>query len=432
MPLRREGVPARWALAAAREAIDACRQRLLDGADGETGLDAVLGLARVRAERLSRPNLRPLINATGVVLHTNLGRAPLAEPAVAALVSVARGYSNLEYDLSTGRRGTRFSHVDQLLRALSGAAAAHAVNNNAAAVVLALAALAAGQEVIISRGELIEIGGSFRIPEMLELSGASLVEVGTTNRTRLADYEAAIGERTAAILRVHQSNFRTVGFSARVGIEDLAELARTRGVRLIDDLGSGAVSQIADEPLLRDSAAAADLVCCSADKLLGGPQAGLIVGRADDVEHCRQHPLARVVRLDKLQLAALEATVRIHLEGRADELPVEAMLQADPERLERRAATMAELIGAPAAVAPATSLPGGGSLPLLELDGPVCAVEPGPAGAEALASKLREGEPPVVARISKGRLLLDPRTMSAEDARAAAARVIAALGRGDD
>lgn len=429
--LRRAGASEVWAVTAARETIDDLRRRLLEGEEATVNLDAAVRLAGERAAHLARPNLRRLINVTGVVLHTNLGRAPLAEAAVEAVSSVARGYSNLEYDLERGARGTRISHVEPLLRTISGAEAGHAVNNNAAAVVLALASLAAGGEVVISRGELVEIGGSFRIPEMLELSGASLVEVGTTNRTRIADYEAAIGERTAAILRVHQSNFRSVGFTAQVGIDELGELARRRGVRLVDDLGSGAVNPIADEPLMRESAAAADLACCSGDKLFGGPQAGLILGRREAVERCRRHPLARVVRLDKLQLAALESTLRLHLEGRSDELPVEAMLGADPGTLERRAAAMVQRIGAAATIETAAALPGGGSLPLLRLEGPVCAVLPGPAGVESLAAELRAGDPPLVARISKDRLILDPRTVDDDEAVVAASRVAAALGNGD-
>ena len=429
--LREEGVAAVWAVAGAREAVAAARERLLTGADAEPDQESVLSEARERAARLARPNLRPLMNATGVVLHTNLGRAPLAEPAVEAIARVARGYSNLEFDLEAGRRGTRFSHVEPLLRQVSGAEAGHAVNNNAAAVVLAVAALAAGREVVISRGELIEIGGSFRIPEMLALSGASLVEVGTTNRTRIGDYEAAIGEGTGAILRVHQSNFRTVGFTAQVPIGELARLAADAGVPLIDDLGSGAVSPIADEPPIRDSCAAADLTCCSADKLFGGPQGGLILGRREAVERCRRHPLARVVRADKLQLAGLEATLRAHLEGRSGELPVQAMLDADPAVLRARAGRMAELIGPAASIATAPSLPGGGSLPLLRLEGPVCAVDPGQVGAERLVARLRAGEPPVVARLSHDRLLLDPRTLDDGEAELAAGRVAAVL-RGDD
>lgn len=431
------GVPHHLAVAAARGAIEAERARILAGEEeagegggaGEPGAERLRAAAAARAAALARPSLRPAINATGVILHTNLGRAPLAGEAAEAAAAVARGYSNLEYDLEAGERGSRQVHVEALLRELSGAEAAMAVNNNAAAVLVALAATAAGREVVVSRGQLVEIGDSFRIPEILAQSGARLVEVGTTNRTRLADYEAAIGPGTAAILRVHQSNFRTVGFTEEVALADLCALARERGLAAIDDLGSGALGTVCDEPPLGAGVAAgADLVCASGDKLLGGPQAGILAGRREAVERCRAHPLARAVRIDKLQLAALEATLRLHRD-RPEAIPALAMLAAPEQELAARAAAMAEAIGAAASVERAASRPGGGSLPLVELEGPVCAVDPGAAGAGELAARLRRGEPPVVARISEGRVLLDPRTMSGAEAEAAAAAVRAALSR---
>jgi L-seryl-tRNA(Ser) seleniumtransferase len=419
--------PHHLAVAAARKTIDAARQALLGGGP-PLSEEELASAAAERLARLTRPSLRRVVNATGVVLHTNLGRAPLAPAAVAQVSEVAAGYSNLEYDLESGARGSRGAHIEELLRALSGAEAALAVNNNAAAVMLALAALAGDGEVLVSRGELIEIGGSFRIPEILAHSGATLVEVGTTNRTRLADYEAAIGERTTAILRVHQSNFRIVGFTEQPEPGGLAALARERGIAMVDDLGSGALGEVHGEPTVRAAVAAGpDLVCCSGDKLLGGPQAGILLGRAEAVERCRRHPLARALRLDKLQLAALEATLRLHREEGPAALPALAMIAAHEEELQRRAEAMATAIGAGAAVGRESSAPGGGSLADVALEGPVCLVNPGRQGADALLTRLREGEPPVIARIVSDRVVLDPRTLSDSDAAEAAAAVREAL-----
>jgi len=373
---------------------------------------------------MARPSLRPLINATGVVLHTNLGRAPLPATALEHLAAVARGYSNLEYDLESGGRGGRHQHVAALLRELSGAEEAIAVNNNAAATLLALAALAGGGEVLVSRGQLVEIGGSFRIPDILVQSGARLVEVGTTNRTRLADYEGAIGARTSTILHVHQSNFRITGFTEQPDTAALAALARERGLAMIDDLGSGALEPVHGEPTLSSAVAAgSDVVCCSADKLLGGPQAGILAGRRDAVERCRRHPLARAMRLDKLQLAALEGTLRAYREGGRAAVPALAMIDADEEDLTGRARRMAATLGGAASVERGSGAPGGGSLPGVELEGPVCVVDPGEGGAERLLERLRRRELPVIARVARDRVVLDPRTMSdaeaAEAARAA-------------
>jgi L-seryl-tRNA(Ser) seleniumtransferase len=373
-----------------------------------------------------------VLNATGVVVHTNLGRAPLAPEARAAVARTAAGYSNLELDLSSGERGSRHAHVEELLRELTGAEAAIAVNNCAAAVLLACAALAGGREVIVSRGQLIEIGGGFRIPEILELAGTRLVEVGTTNRTRRGDYERAVaagGERVGAILRAHPSNFRTVGFVAAVEIEELCDL----GVPVIDDVGSGVLADnielLADEPPVRRSVrAGAALTAFSGDKLLGGPQAGLLVGTRAAVEVCRRHPLARAVRIDKLSLAALEATLALYRDPAAARraLPVLAMLEADDATLSRRAHELAQAIGG--TVVASTARVGGGALPLLELLGPAVAIEPGPAGADAFAAALRAGDPPLVGRIQEGRLLLDPRTLTDEEAEVAARVVRAARG----
>jgi len=419
-----DGVPHAAAINAAREELDDLRERIRAGEPVDPDPAVLREVVAERARLLADGSLRPVINATGVILHTNLGRAPLAPRAAEAAARIGTSYSNLELDLETGERGSRQAHLEELLRSLSGAQGALAVNNNAAAVLLALSALAAGREVVIARGQLVEIGDSFRIPEILMQSGARLVEVGTTNRTRIADYEAAIGPETAAIMRVHQSNFRTVGFVEEAPLEGLRELAGAHGLALIDDLGSGAMEPIGDEPTVRASVqAGADLVCWSADKLLGGPQAGILTGRAAAIEACRKHPLARAMRLDKLQLAALEATLRLYRDEGPAAIPAIAMLRADESELAGRAQRIADAIGSAAKVITSVSRAGGGSLPLTELEGPVCAVEPGSAGAAALAGALRRGDPPVIARIEDGRVLLDPRTMSDAEAEAAGAAV---------
>jgi L-seryl-tRNA(Ser) seleniumtransferase len=416
------------AVAAARTEIERARARILAGEEFDENPAVLERAAGETADALRRGSLRRVINATGVVLHTNLGRAPLAPDAIAAAARIAGGYSNLELRLDEGARGSRHEHIEGLVRDLTGAEAAMAVNNNAAAVLLALAAIAAGGEVVISRGQLIEIGGSFRIPEIMELSGASLVEVGTTNRTRLADYVSAIGSKTAALLVVHQSNFRTVGFVEEVPVRDLAGIAADRGIPLIDDLGSGAMAGIDDEPAIGERLrAGADLVCFSADKLLGGPQAGVLAGRRDLVERCRRHPLARALRLDKLQLAGLEATLRLHRDRGPEALPALAMLSVDEVTLSHRAETIAEHAGDGAAIERGESRPGGGSLPLSRLEGPVCAVDPGPLGADALTARLRQADPPVIARIERDRVILDPRTMTDAEAESAGEAVRAAL-----
>jgi L-seryl-tRNA(Ser) seleniumtransferase len=391
---------ARTALAAAREAIRA-------------GHDPGDLVERVRAELASarEPRLRRVLNATGVVVHTNLGRAPLADAALERVREAARGYSNLEYDLGPGTRGSRQDHCAPLLRRLTGAEAALVVNNNAGAVLLALAALAEGREVVVSRGELIEIGDGFRIPNVLARSGARLVEVGTTNRTRAADYERAIGPETALLLRVHQSNFRVVGFTEQPRLEELARVARRHGLPLVDDLGSGALLPLGDEPLARESlAAGADLVCFSGDKLLGGPQAGIVVGRADLVERLRRHPLQRALRADKLTLAALEGTLLSAEEP--DRIPVLRMLRERDDAVRERAERLAAAVRG--TVEETVARVGGGALPLAELASFACAVE------EELAGPLRLGEPPVVGIVRDGRLLLDCRTLTDAEADEAA------------
>jgi L-seryl-tRNA(Ser) seleniumtransferase len=401
------------AIDAARAVLDRAREELRAGADPGD----LAGRLAAELRALRAPSLRRVLNATGVIVHTNLGRAPLAEEAIAQVVETARGYSNLELDLTEGTRGSRQDHVAALLRRLTGADAALVVNNNAAAVLLALAALGEGREVVVSRGELIEIGDGFRIPDVLMRSGARLVEVGTTNRTRAKDYEKAIGPDTALLLRVHQSNFRVVGFTELPRLEELAAVARRHGLPLVDDQGSGALLGLPDEPTAKESlAAGADLVCFSGDKLLGGPQAGIVVGRADLVERLRRHPLQRAVRADKLSLAALEGTLRLYLDA-PERIPVLRMLAQDTATVRARAERLASLIGG--SIEETVGRVGGGALPLAELPSFACAIE------ESLSAPLRHGEPPVVGVLRDGKLLLDCLTLADAEVDEVAAAVSA-------
>jgi L-seryl-tRNA(Ser) seleniumtransferase len=413
---RLSGQPRELATAAARTVLEHARATIRDGGAPGSIVDTVLEeLASLR-----RPSLRRVLNATGVLVHTNLGRAPLAEAALARVAEVGSGYSNLEYDLTAGERGSRQDHLAGLLQRLTGAEAALVVNNNAAAVLLALAALAEGREVVVSRGELIEIGDGFRIPDVLARSGARLVEVGTTNRTRAADYERAVGPETAVLLRVHQSNFRVLGFTERPALSELAEFAHRHELPLVDDLGSGALGAVGDEPTPAESLrAGADLVCFSGDKLLGGPQAGIVVGRGELVERLRRHPLQRALRADKLTLAALEGTLALALDpATRDEVPVLRMLHEPLETVRARAERLAALIGGE--VEETVARVGGGALPLAELPSAACAVE------ESLAEPLRHGDPPVVAVVRDGRTLLDCRTLTDAEVDELAAAVAAA------
>jgi L-seryl-tRNA(Ser) seleniumtransferase len=367
-----------------------------------------------RLRTAAAPRLRRVINASGVILHTNLGRAPLSRSATEAL-AIAAAYSNLELDLETGRRGERADLIKGLLTRLFVCEAALVVNNNAAAVLLALTALGKGREVIISRGQLVEIGGSFRMPDVMRLSGTRMVEVGTTNRTRAADYEDAITTRTAALLRVHTSNYRVSGFTESVSLAEMEAVARRHDVLLIDDLGSGAAEPIADEPTVAESLRLSDLVTFSGDKLLGGPQAGVVLARSprgvDAVRKMSRHPLARAVRIDKLTLAALEATLRQRLGGHLDDIPVERMLRMGIDEIRRRAGLWSVKLedrGVKTTLIPGESAAGGGSLPghalptmLIALAGP----------ASRLATALRRGDPPVIARIEKDACCLDPRSV---------------------
>ncbi len=396
------------AVEAARRVLARAREEISAGAEPGDLVE------RLREELAGarEPRLRRALNATGIIVHTNLGRAPLAEAALDRVREVGRGYSNLEYDLGSGTRGSRQDHLAAALRRLTGAEAALVVNNNAAAVLLALAALAEGREVLVSRGELIEIGDGFRIPDVLARSGARLVEVGTTNRTRAADYEHAIGPETAVLLRVHQSNFRLVGFTELPSVAELAKVAQRHDLPLVDDLGSGALSPsntvlLGEEPSARESLeAGADLVCFSGDKLLGGPQAGIVVGSAELLERLRRHPLQRAIRADKLTLAALEGTLTLHLEPEraVREVPVLRMTAETAEAVRARAERLAALVAGE--VEETVARVGGGALPLAELPSYACAVE------EELAGPLRAGEPPVIGVVRDGRLLLDCRTLT--------------------
>jgi L-seryl-tRNA(Ser) seleniumtransferase len=383
------------------------------------------------------PSLHPVINATGVVLHTNLGRAPLADAALAAVASVAGGYSTLEFDLATGTRGSRSDHCAGLLAGLTGAEDGLVVNNAAGALVLALNAAAEGREVLISRGELIEIGGSFRIPEILSKSGAVLREVGTTNRTHVGDYELALGPATGAILTVHRSNFEQTGFVASPAPDEVAALAASAGVPWLYDVGSGLLADLSDvgltsEPRVPDAVAAgADVVLFSGDKLLGGPQAGCLVGRRTSIAATRRNPLARALRADKMTLAALEATLALYRDPAVARraIPVLAMLTEPLSRLRERAAALISLLGAAACeLTLGSSAVGGGAFPGTVLPTALVSLDPGSLGAAGLALRLRLGSPAVVARIEGGRVLLDPRTIPDEALPDLARAVQAALG----
>jgi len=404
------------AVHAARAVIERAREQIRSGADpGDLRTALAAELASTR-----RPTLRRVINATGVIVHTNLGRAPLPAAALERMTDTARGYSNLEFDLAAGERGSRQDHVTMILGRLTGAESAIVVNNNAGAMLLALAALAEGREVLVSRGELIEIGDGFRIPDVLARSGAKLVEVGTTNRTRASDYERSVGPETALVLRVHQSNFRVVGFTELPPLADVAAVARAHALPLLDDLGSGALLDLSDEPTVRASlAGGADLVCFSGDKLLGGPQAGIVVGSAELIEKLRRHPLHRALRIDKLSLAALEGTLQLYLEpARAlREVPVLRMLHEDAATVRVRAERLASATGGD--VEETVARVGGGALPLAELQSFACAIE------ESLAAPLRGQDPPVVGIVRDGRLLLDCRTLADDELDDVAAAVSA-------
>ncbi|HET6497454.1 MAG TPA: L-seryl-tRNA(Sec) selenium transferase [Coriobacteriia bacterium] len=432
-------------LEAVRETLGALRARLLATRDATYDEAALLADVRARVELRARRSLRTVINATGIIVHTNLGRSILSDEAAAAAAEVASGYSTLEYDVVTGERGSRHAHCEELLSRLTGAEAAMAVNNNAAAVMLALAALARGKEAVVSRGQLVEIGGSFRIPDIMRESGATMVEVGTTNKTHLRDYENAITERTGVLLKVHSSNFRVVGFTHEVGLAELAALGRRHDVPVFEDQGSGVLVDVRPwglpyEPTVGESiATGADLVSCSGDKLLGGPQAGILVGRAEIITRLKKHPMARALRLDKMTLAALEVTLRAYLDAERAlaEIPTLRMITAPAEeiaaRAERLARRIADACGEAASVDTArdVSRAGGGALPLADIPTTVVRVSPSATTPVELERRLRLGEPAIIARIKDDRLLLDPRTLLARDESSVVARIAAVLANAE-
>ncbi len=431
-----------------REAVDGLRAQVLaaPGEEGPEGVEvtaaAIAGEAETIVRRLFQPNLQRVINATGVVIHTNLGRSILSVEACEAVQMAARNYSNLEFDIGSGARGSRHSHVETLLRGLTGAEAGMVVNNNAAAVLLALAALADGKESIVSRGQLVEIGGSFRIPDVMSQSGSILREVGATNKTHLADYEAAIGERTGLLLRVHPSNFKMMGFTTEVSLEELVELGAKRGIPVMEDLGSGVLVDLSSyglpfEPTVQHSVASgADVVTFSGDKLLGGPQAGVVVGKTEAVARMKKHPLARALRVDKMTLAALEATLRGYLNPARvlEDNPTVRMITVGRDELARQAQGLAEKLSALADHFDITcedeiSRAGGGALPMTELPTVVVALKPKTARVEAIEAALRTGTPHVIARVKEDRLLLDPRTIQTGEDDEVLTALTAAMGR---
>ena len=426
-------LPRRIVLEAVQETIASYRDAITEMSGSENNPETIdlspeklAEEAAALAEKMAGMNLKSLINATGIIIHTNLGRAPLPEAAVEALNDIASRYNNLEFSLDKGKRGSRQEHVEDLICQLSGAEAAIAVNNNAAAVFLALNTIAAGREVVVSRGQLVEIGGSFRIPEIMATSGAALKEVGTTNKTYLRDYEEAVNENTAAFLKVHTSNYHMVGFTAEAGTAELSAAAHKRGLLLLEDLGSGVFIDLEKynlpaEPRVQDSIAnGADLVTFSGDKMLGGPQAGIIVGRKELISAIKTNQLARTLRVDKFAVAALEATLRLYLdEDRAvKEIPVWQMLTAKPEALKKRADKLAEALGKifdpeRVKVVKSISKVGGGALPMAELPTYLVALELSGIGItpEGAVEKLRFTDPPVILRIYQDNLLFDPRTI---------------------
>lgn len=426
----------RLVVEAARTVLQRLREGIAKGSISTLSVAEIEEEIAVATRASARYSLKPVINATGVVLHTNLGRAPIAPKAIEHIAEIAGRYSNLEYDLEAGSRGKRDTHTDRLFAELIGAERTLVVNNNAAAVFLTLNTLAEGGEVIVSRGELIEIGGSFRIPDICVRSGAILKEVGTTNRTRLADYAGAINEKTRALMRVHPSNFRIVGFTERPDLEDLAALAHEHHLPLIEDLGSGCLVDltplgIRDEPPAGESLKrGVDLVTFSGDKLLGGPQAGLIAGKREFLDRIRKNPLFRALRVDKLTISALEATVRLYLDGNVDAIPALRMIRLPVEELAKRVQTLAlklaEIPSLAVSVEDGKSVIGGGSTPGQSLPSKLVAVRHARLGPVDLEARLRKNEPPVIARVESDRLMLDLRTVF-EDQDAEITRAFARL-----
>ncbi len=440
----KDQIPYAILLEAAQTIVEECRNRILNATEPPLSvpdLDTIANQAVQLARRLNAPHLRPVINATGTLLHTNLGRAPLADAALRAVADVARSYSNLELDLESGTRGNRFSHVDKLICQLTGAEAATVVNNNAGAVMLSLAALAFGKEAIVSRGELVEIGGSFRIPEVMAASGVTLREVGSTNKTHLEDYTSAICADTGLLLKVHTSNYRIVGFSEAVCGARLAELGREKNLPVMEDLGSGMLFDMTPyglprEPTVAETIAAGlDIVTFSGDKLLGGPQAGIIAGRKEAVGRIRKHPMARALRCDKMTLAALEATLRLYLDPvRAKSaIPLLQMLSVTAAETKIRCTQIAAQLRASLGdqmechIVEEPSTVGGGALPLSELAGYAVAITPGAISVDQLCARLRSGPVPVISRIQAKSLRLNPRTVRPDEEPLLIAAVTAAF-----
>lgn len=418
-------VPAQKVTEAVRQILDDLRSSILNGSVDELpAMDELCSLVVCTANKKAEYSLRKVINATGIILHTNLGRACISQRAAAAACEVAQSYSTLEYNLQAGRRGTRYSHVEELLCRLTGAESALVVNNNAAAVLLILSDMAQGGQVITSRGELVEIGGSFRVPDIMEACGAELKEVGTTNKTHLWDYDRAITEKTRALMKVHTSNYRIVGFSETPTLPELVELGHSRGLPVIEDLGSGCLVDLQQfgihgEPTVQDSVrAGVDVVSFSGDKLLGGPQAGIIVGKKAIVDKLKKHPLTRAMRVDKMTLAALEATLRSYDAGLASEIPTIAMLSATPAYLQGKADHLCQLMKAAGIAAEVVSTEGqvgGGSVPTQMLQSFAVAVQPAGVNLDQLETNLRLGSPAIIGRINHDRFLLDVRTLRESD-----------------
>jgi len=422
---------------AVRASVDAVRERVLAGEDAAFTDDSIAEDAIDAARLRMRPSLRPVINATGIIVHTNLGRSRLSADALRAVVEVAGNYSTLEYDVDSGERGSRHAHVERLICDLTGAEAAMAVNNNAAAVLLAIAGLASRKEAIVSRGQQVEIGGSFRIPDVMRQSGAKMVEVGATNKTHVADYENAITPKTALLLKVHSSNFRVVGFTEEVPLADLVALGAKHGIAVFEDQGSGVLIDLApyglpDEPTVRSSIeAGVDVVSVSGDKLLGGPQAGILAGKKAVIDRLKKHPLARALRLDKMTLAALEATLRLYLdpERALREVPTLRMLTESADSVGARARALVDSItGATGdafwvAAMPDVSRAGGGALPLADIPTTIVTLSPRTMSANDLEAALRLGNPTIVARIKDGRVIVDPRTLAPHEADLVVARL---------
>jgi L-seryl-tRNA(Ser) seleniumtransferase len=428
-----EGVPKSVVVGSVRTVIEAQRRRIREGddtlADGELSDAAILDRVRQTVRLAMRPNLRRLVNATGIVVHTNLGRSPLAREAVENIVTVAAGYSNLEYDLAQGKRGSRYAAVQDLLCEITGAEAAMVVNNNAGAVLLSLESLARNRQVIVSRGELVEIGGSFRIPDVMAKSNAVLREVGTTNRTHLRDYESALAPETGLLLKVHCSNYSIVGFTRQVSLKELVDLGAAHNLPVMEDLGSGTFIDLARYGLLKEPtvqasvASGADVVTFSGDKLLGGPQAGIIVGKKTVIERIRQNPITRALRIDKLTLAALESTLRLYRdeERAVAEIPTLRMLTEAEAAVAARAAVLARALAGlaePRLTVDLVRLPskaGGGALPLLELPSCGLRIRVDGLSANALELRLRGGDPPVIGRIENDAYVMDVRTIQNDE-----------------